>query len=143
MISLHPQVVAISQSFQAPEDDKYYRSFKVTDFTAHPRIKDEPDGDPGTPSAPPRRAFGRYTLRILLSGADATDNRADAWRTGDYFFFVGLRVNGKGGRGLEAYFHTDGQPQPYPIVPVPSPCAALGPLLRCVRGCRPETLYSK
>lgn len=104
----------------------------MTDFTAHPRIKDETEGDPGTPSTPPRRAFGRFTLRVLLSGPDATDNRADAWRTGDYLFFVGLRVNGKGGRGLEAYFHTDGQPQPYPIVPVPSPCAALGPLLRCV-----------
>lgn len=116
------------------KDKQMYRSVRITDFTAHPAIQDEPDKDPGLPANPPKEPFGRYALRILLTGDLAENPRGDALKTGDYVFVSCLRVNDKGGRGLEAYLLQEPAAD-YPIVHVNPPCGALGPLLKCVRAC--------
>lgn len=111
------------------EDRQTYRSFRITDFTSHPRIAEFPDSNAGSIESPPTLPFGQYVLRVLLSGKYASEKTE--YKAGDFVLLQNVRVNGKGGRGLEGYIASESC-SAYPIKVIKSPASELGPLLLCV-----------
>lgn len=116
------------------EDKQTYRSFRITDFTSHPRIAEYPDSNAGSIESPPTLPFGQYVLRVLLSGKYASEQTK--YKAGDFVLLQNVRVNGKGGRGLEGYIASESC-SAYPIKVIKSPASEVGPLLLCVSSLSP------